>query len=520
MQTLHRVGLTAVAVCLIWLGRAAAESRAAAPAKVRPVAARRDLALFQQQHADLHGKFVTALDALATECEEKQLPLEAGDIRAFGHPVDMRVLHVQPLPAHVQPELPADLAPDARHWRAQLKLRRQDYAKQLYQLSRRVLNAGYISYAYDLVNEIARQDPDHSQARRLLGYERFGDEWVTPYAAQMLRKKFVWHAAYGWIPHDHLERYEAGERYYKRRWMSAAEEDVLRSDFANAWEIRTDHYLITTNHSLERGVQLGQQLESYYRIFFQTFAGFFNTRDQLRQLFESTAPKSAAQARTFKVHYYRTRDEYNRRLKGKIAAPIEITTGLYLTGQATAYFFDDPEAEVEVRTTLFHEATHQLFSETRPSARAVGTRGDFWIIEGIACYLESFQQEGERFTLGNPNYIRFRAAQYRGIEDQYYIPLEKFSAMGMVEFQGHKEISKNYSEASGLAHFFMHYEDGLYREALIDHLSDIYSTTPRVREQPRSLEELTGVPYAELDRQYLRYLAQLNTNPQSGAGGQ
>ena len=81
--------------------------------------------------------------------------------------------------------------------------------------------------------------------------------------------------------------------------------------------------------------------------------------------------------------------------------------------------------------------------------------------------------------------------------------------MGMNEFQSAPNIEKNYSQASGLVHFLMHYEGGMYREALSEHLSDIYSLNRGVRENPRSLETITGVDYAELDRQYGEYIRQL-----------
>jgi hypothetical protein len=386
---------------------------------------------------------------------------------------------------------------------------RHDYAKDLYLLSRRALGREYVSYAYDLIREVVVRDPDHAQARRLLGFVRFGQEWVTPFAADRLRNKYVWSDTFGWLPKDHLPRYENGERYFDHRWISAAQEVELRRDFSKAWEVRTEHYLIKTNQSLEWGVQLGKQLEDFYRIFFQTFAGFFNSRDQIQQLFDGNGNQKAQIARPFEIHYYRTRDEYNRRLRGKIGQPIEITTGLYLSNDKVAYFFHDPEEAPESKTTLFHEATHQLFSETRPLKQAVGTHANFWIIEGIACYLESFERTGDLFSLGNPNYVRFQAAQYRFVRDKYYIPFRKFASLGINEFQSDPNISKNYSQASGLTHFFLHYEGGLYREDLIEHLSEIYSMKPRLRENPRPLEDITGVDAQEIDRQYGLHISNL-----------
>ena len=139
-------------------------------------------------------------------------------------------------------------------------------------------------------------------------------------------------------------------------------------------------------------------------------------------------------------------------------------------------------------------------------------KANFWIIEGIACYMESFQQDGEHTSLGDPSYIRFQNAQHRYVIDKYYVPLARFAAMGGEEFQHvpKDELPKNYTQASGLTHFFLHYEDGIYREALIKHLSDIYSLNLRVRDNPRGLDKLTGVSYSELDRQYGKYISQLD----------
>lgn len=58
-------------------------------------------------------------------------------------------------------------------------------------------------------------------------------------------------------------------------------------------------------------------------------------------------------------------------------------------------------------------------------------------------------------------------------------------------------------------HFFMHYDGGRYRDALIEHLSEIYRAGPRQRLAVRSLAELTGTSYPELDQQYLEYMRTL-----------
>ena len=185
-------------------------------------------------------------------------------------------------------------------------------------------------------------------------------------------------------------------RYYKRRWINAARDAELHRDFRNAWEVRTDHYLIKTNYSLRRAVELGKALEDFYRFFNQTFAAFFNTPEQLRKLFEGRTASRARRgfSRPYEVHYYRTHDEYIKRLRNKITQ-IEITNGLYLPDDRVAYFYDDTEENNEA--TLFHEATHQLFYEIQSRSRRIAEKENFWIVEGIACYMESFRRDNGRF---------------------------------------------------------------------------------------------------------------------------
>jgi len=469
----------------------------------------RDVSSFRKQYAERREKLDAALVELARVCqEEKDLPDAAAKIRRLAAPADSSELRLAPLPREVQTPLRADLPADERFWRAQLRHLEQEYAKDLYVLSRHALNAGHVSFAYDLVREIILHDSDHAAARKILGFVRSGDEWVSAFDAAMLKEKKVWTDEFGWLPRNQVQRYRNGERFYRREWTSVEKEAGLRRDFRNAWEIRTEHYLVKTNHSLERGVELARKLEDFHGLFFQMMAGFFNSAEQVQQLFagNNARPQSVI-SKPNVVHYYRTREEYISVLKKETTQPIEITKGIYFPRNGIAFFFYDPESDDD--STLYHEATHQLLSGSRPMTGEIGIKSDFWIIEGIACYMESFRREGDRFSVGDPGHQRIVAARLHYVDDHYYVPLREFTQMGMEPFQSAQEIRKNYSQGAALAHFFMHYDDGRYREALIEHLSQIYSPTKSIREHPESLEELTGVADEELDRQYGQYIRRL-----------
>lgn len=467
----------------------------------------------QKAHQERHLEFTTELEKLALSCDDKGLTAAAQSIRELKAPPDWHSLHLEALPATVQPPIPNDLPEAERHWRTRLRSLQIDHARQLYLLARRVLNAGYPGFAYNLVRETATHDPDHVSARKLLGYVRHGDEWVTPFAAKMLREQNVWTEEFGWVKKSHVDRYRAGERLVLGKWVSAEKEAEIRRDFRHAWEIRTDHFLIKTNHSREKGLELGRALEDFYEIFFETFAGFFNTPEQLQKLFDGGGAEAKAVAKPYVVHYYRNRQEYLDRLKPQFPQ-IEVTNGIYLTTGTSAapgrvaHFYYDSNANNEA--TLFHEATHQLFYESHPANRQIGEHDHFWIIEGIACYMESFQRGAQGVSLGDPKYIRFTGARYNLLKENYYVPLREFMGMGMREFQNHPQLVKNYTQASGLAHFFMHDANGRYREALVTHLSQLYSPSAKQRQRVQGLDELTGVSAEELDRQYAEFQKRLH----------
>jgi hypothetical protein len=438
------------------------------------------------------------------------LSAEAAECRVLAGPMEARLFSMRKLPKEVQPPLSAQMPARERELRLALRKLETDFASKLDALSRKALRAGYPSYAYQIVQEVVRHDPDHPQARKILGYKLRGKEWVTPFAGKMLDDGYVWDETFGWLKKSYVKEYHAGRRYF-RGWKTADQEAEIRRDFRHAWQIRTDHYLVKTNHSLERGVEIAKTLEQYHDYFMQTFAAFFSTPEQMRSLFQTTGPNSALQVRRdpYEIHYFRGRDEYMQRLKDKVPH-IEITNGLYYTSDRVAYFFFDPDQPHP--DTLFHEATHQLFYENVKTHRLIATAANFWIVEGIACYMESYQCDDGRSSVGDPRHVRIEAARRRLLADGYYVPLERFSAMGMQEFQSSVDIAKNYSQAAGLAHFFMRYDGGRYHDALVEHLSDIYRVGPRGRSVVRSLAELTGVPFTDLDRQYAAYMRSLGAD--------
>ena len=379
-----------------------------------------------------------------------------------------------------------------------MKLRRF-YALRLFQLARKALDAHRPEVAYALVHQVLREDPHHEAARKLLDYQEVDNHWRTPFAARKHQQKWVDHPRFGWLPKDHVGRYEAGHRRLGGRWVDAAEEDRVRGRrIEGGWQIETEHYKITTNHSLEAGVELGRRLEELHSVWRQLFAGYWFTEAELRRRFEGK-PGTRSQ-RKHRVVLFRNKNDYVAHLKAD-EPNIAMSLGYYVERQRTAYFY---AGDKHTLATWFHEATHQLFHERRRSDKRAGLKDNFWIVEGIALYMESLQKRDGYYTAGGMTSYRLQFARYRALTEGYFVPLSKLVPLGRADVQKRgKELPRLYSQSAGLAHFLMDGEGGQHRGALMNYLQAVY----RDQTDAETLSKLARRSYEDLDRAYRRFLS-------------
>ncbi len=461
-----------------------------------PAWAQEDVAKAARQ---LRDKYAADLGELAAWCDGQGLAKEAALTRAWLKPQDPHKMYVAVLRETMgPPPLPKD-APagvvefSARFWR----LRRAQGAA-LFELARRAVRVNRPSLALELVLTAAREDPDQEGVRRLLGYQEYQGGWRTAYEARKLRAGYVWDKRFGWLPKAHVARYEKGERYQKGQWISAEEDHRLHADIRTGWDVETEHYTIRTNHSIEAAVALGVKLERLYRVWQQLFVRYYATEAQMMALFDGRGRTKRAEPTHHEVVFFRDRADYNRTLRAAMPN-IDMSIGVYVESTQKAYFFAGEGYEDR---TLHHEATHQLFHESRPVAKDVGSAANFWIVEGIAMFMESLREEDGYYTLGGFDDDRNVAARYRLLNDNFYVPLSEFCGYGMAQLQGDKRIATLYSQAAGLTHFLVFYDGGRYRDALIAYLSLVYSG----RDDGATLTRLTGIPYGQLDKQYREFM--------------
>jgi hypothetical protein len=367
---------------------------------------------------------------------------------------------------------------------------RNAYAEKLFSLAKRAADDGQLSLAFEWATEAVRENPDHADARRVLGYEKHDGQWLTPYAKRMVTAGKHWDPQAGWIAKD-----------------DAAKD---RNPGKNGWQVRTDNFLVTSNDSLAAAADLAARLERLYQVWRQLFAGFSFTDREVRELFSGErAPRE--RHRPFRVNYHRDKEDYVAALKRRQPRIAE-TLGIYFDDDREAHFFAaaDSAGTDQNTPTLHHEAVHQLFQETRPATRHVGATGNFWIIEGIATYFETLREHrdavaGLYYTIGESSAGRLPAAKRRRLSEAYYVPLDELNELSKDDLQRYPDLVKLYSQSAGLAALLMDGEEGRYREPLVAYLTAVYAG----RDDKKSLSEATGTTNSELDAAYRRYLESL-----------
>lgn len=451
------------------------------------------------------------LRELADKCEELEMPLEARITRALIYPDSPEFFTVPLLPEkEALKKLPDDASKKQRFWYSALRKLRTQYSDELFAIAQRY---GEKKRGYDVVTCVLTTlfvNPDHVQARKFFGYTLKDGHWRNKWQLRQMEKGFVDTPQFGWIPQEDVERYENGKRRYKNQWISAEEEREKVLESASGWRVETEHFSILSRVSLERGVEVGRFLESYYQAWSRLFYRFIAAENQWNSRLYSD---NEIVSKRHKVILYRNRDEYVRELK-KHDANVTQSVGGYFPSMRCLFVYEPGEDEdFELFPLISHEATHQLFEECSTSSTARGRIdfesrarvANFWATEGIAVYAETFTLDKSRTsaTLGGyQDVFRIQCALESLFEEEDYIPLREYASLSREAFQSRRDVSLLYTQAAGLAYFFMHYENGVYRNAFVSYLYNIYQGT----DKRDALEQVTGKSFEELDQEYKDFM--------------
>ncbi len=463
-----------------------------------------EVASGEQTLAELDAAWQAAIEPLERRAHvigAERLAREMADwsVRA-SQPDDGRQLLVRIPSATVRPDwLPAGDPQQQAIWQDFLSARRR-WAEQVFVAARTAADQEQGCEAFRLLAVVLVADPDHEQAREAGGWVKRSEEgvtsWLWPAAAGRASRREVFSAEFGWIPKTWLARYSAGERRLGSRWLPQADLPAPKK-VADAPVWQSDHWRLTYLATESQAAALAAELETAHDVWWQAFGASSLERGDLKRMFHGQARSRPADS--MDAVHFANRQEYVDMLE-PLEPQVGRTQGMYWAPTQVAYFFQSEDFEA---TTMVHEATHQLFAESRRTSRLAGERNNFWVIEAVACYMESLEAHSAGWKLGGLDYGRVPAAVERLTEDDFYVPLASLCALGRVEFQAHPDLPAVYSQISGLADFFMNGQQGRYREAFVEYLKRTYDGAAA----PETLSRLCGVDFAELDDQYRRHLS-------------
>ncbi|MBR4975608.1 MAG: hypothetical protein IKY61_01045, partial [Thermoguttaceae bacterium] len=409
--------------------------------------------------------------------------------------------------------LPDDASSEQRSWYAALTRLRRRYANEIIDLAKTYAaeKRGYEAFACAQTALVV--DPDNKDARRFFGYEERDGVWRTNWEIERLNKGEVETQRFGWLPKEHVERYENGERYYRNRWVSEAEEAEKILAGSSGWRVETEHFTILSRVSLERGVEIGRLLETYYQSWLRLYYRFVASEKQWASRFNANG---AALAKKHRLILYRNREEYLRELR-KHDENVDASIGWYLPNMRCIFVYEpssSDEYEFDLLSLLAHEVTHQLFnecylatSERNKPVSQPGRRANFWAVEGVATYMETYRLTSSNAKLGGLETQRLQQATSSLFDEKTYTPLRQYVAATRETFQTNDMplLQRLYAQATGLTFFFFHYRDGVYRNAFIAYIYAVYQGV----DQPDSLEKLTGKTFEELDAEHAKFLQEV-----------
>ena len=451
---------------------------------------------------------------------------QAGD-EAAARPIRER------LPRPVEPDGPTRFVPlpevamarpeekGGEPWRASLREIESRSAQELFNLAQRAAKTDPPSYSLAslCLRAVIERQPDHREARRLLGYVPYQGGWARPFAVRQLKEGYVSHPTFGWVLADwvpHLDRGELpaplAKRGQKARWLSAAEADGLRAKWSPPWRINTEHFEIQTNVTMAEAITFGRRLEAFHDLFMAVFADILGENLPLVRRFKDPSMTGETAYKPHSVYYFGSKSEYVDHLRPTQGPDIAESLGFYPppkpggSRRMTAYFFRDPGGQLPVTATLYHEVSHQLLFETAGPNAYTRNVGNFWVFEGLGTYFETvLPQPDGSLEVGGLAGPRIEVAINALVGKKQLIPLAEFIALGENAFNSDPEIYLHYQQAMALTVFLMQWHQGTYRDAFLDYVRDAYRG--RIKHGTgRELRDRLGQSYATLDSQFAAFL--------------
>lgn len=260
--------------------------------------------------------------------------------------------------------------------------------------------------------------------------------------------------------------------------------------------LQTPHFEILSRADANDSERIARDVERLYWVWTQMFFPMWSQRDQvgittnewepdqmpLAEYFSGKGTPRLSSRGRHRVVLLPDAKTYqltisNPSINAGASSNVLASQGFYSDTLSTSFFYPQ-----ESLASLAHEITHQLFEEATDRSRrtqTTATTKDFWLIEGIAGYFESFHAGVQLASLGGWQSDRLQFVRYENlIAGQPIVVLD--ALMGnRLAIQRRDRLSQWYSQSILHTHFAMDsFADGSRRASrrasLLKRIADVY----------------------------------------------
>lgn len=335
----------------------------------------------------------------------------------------------------LSPEVPADrvITKDGRMIKPKKARKEGDHYRLIFEHGEILVTDPDLVQSVEIEGDMSDYEPANEDERKKLeqGYVRYRGKWMSKRVYESeLRKE-----------------YETSK--------ARLEEMAAHSDWSNAWEKETKHFLFRSNTSPEILDFYCDLLEEYY--------SQMDKRIGIKPTPEMKRTKMV-------VNIYKSREEFQ-----KLAEPSGPNVlGFFSPLGQTLNFYHNYEEPGESEWVGLHECTHLLTYLIDQQYRS-----QIWINEAVADYFGSatitLDKKGKpEIETGKLQTDRVLTVQ-QAIKDGTFTDLEKLFHLEKPEFDGFQ-----YAHAWSFVYFLNNYENGKYRKGFNKFFKDLYTTAKGV----------------------------------------
>lgn len=252
---------------------------------------------------------------------------------------------------------------------------------------------------------------------------------------------------FGWLIKADAEKIKNGLREFNGKWLPKNEVEKLRSKWEDAWEFKSDHYLLKNNIPFNKAHKALEDLETLYDAALNMFYGMDG--------FE--LPKNEF----LNVFYFDTQSDFQVHT-AQCDPNAKEAPGYYNRGDKAVHIwqFDVYRAKsaASISTnehgTISHESIHQLLCLGTGSDESQFNSSHYWAAEAMSTYFETMKINRGIVSFGNQTVKTI--ALKKNLPD-IKLSLKTLVRLGRTEF-GSSQIENKYSQTVGLALFLMQHE--------------------------------------------------------------